>query len=330
MDNVIDVDANVLDWLLEMENPSVRYRTLTELLGRNAADNETAQAKEMIPESTAVRRIMEKMHPDGYWLQKDRYWQKKRPNVSEWVGDGVEYGTYASTHFCLAYLAELGMDKDDTRVRMAAERYLGLQQPDGDFLLHFSCLYGYNIRTFILLGYRDDARVQKTIELMLSTEREDGGYLCEFHEGKYKTRETKSCIRGCVKTLMAFAELPEYQEHKRCRQLVDYFLKREGLFRSSDLIKPINHDVTRTTFPITWRAGLSEILYALSKLRFGADKRLARAWKELEKKRTDEGKYILDWAPSQALLNPGKRGEANKWVTLYALLARKHARQSSM
>jgi hypothetical protein len=49
----------------------------------------------------------------------------------------------------------------------------------------------------------------------------------------------------------------------------------------------------------------------------------------LEKKRTDEGKYILDWTPTQSLLNPGKRGEVNKWVTFYALLAKKHAHLKS-
>ena len=78
MDKSLDMDTNTLDWLLELENPSVRYRTLTELQGRNAAESEAAEIKEMIPESSAVRRIMEKMHPDGYWLQKDKYWQKKR------------------------------------------------------------------------------------------------------------------------------------------------------------------------------------------------------------------------------------------------------------
>jgi hypothetical protein len=32
------VEQSVLDWLLEEENPSVRYRTLTELLDRESDD----------------------------------------------------------------------------------------------------------------------------------------------------------------------------------------------------------------------------------------------------------------------------------------------------
>ena len=124
-----------------------------------------------------------------------------------------------------------------------------------------------------MLGFRQDPRLQKSIDLMLTTERLDGGYLCDLHEGKYKTKAVKSCIRGSVKALLAFSELPEYEDHPRCKVLVEYFLKRDVLFRTSDLEMPINHDVTRTHFPITWRAGLVEMLYALSKLGYGANEK---------------------------------------------------------
>ena len=307
----------VLDWLLEPSNPSVRYRTMTELLDRKKDDVEVVQAREQIGSSQMVTQILSKMHPDGYWLQK-------KPTTNEIVGDGVEYGAYATTHFCLAYLAELGLDRQNPQVSSAADRYLKLQKTDGDFYRHLSCLYGHNIRTFILLGYRQDSRVQKSIDLMLTTERPDGGYLCDLHEGKYKTKVVKSCIRGSVKTLLAFSELQEYWDHPRCQSLVEYFMKRNVLFRTSDLEKAINHDVTRTSFPITWRAGLTEMVYALSKMGYGANDELNRAWEILDNKRDAKGKYRLDWTPTQALLKPGKRGEPNKWVTFYALLSKKY------
>jgi hypothetical protein len=307
----------VLDWLLEKNNPSIRYRTMTELLGISDDDVNVIRTKKQIPASDPVVQILEKMHPDGYWLQKN-------PRSGEIVGDGVKYGAFASTHFCLAYLSELGLDCQHPQVAQAADRYLNLQQEDGDFRRHFSCLYGYNIRTFIRLGLRDDPRVQKSIDLMLSTERPDGGYLCDMHAGKYKNKATKSCIRGSVKVLLAFSELPEYWEHPRCRALSEYFLKRDGIYRTSDLSQPINHDVMRTAFPITWHASLLEILYALSKLGYGDLDNLKRAWQILETKRDGEGRYLLDWSPSQALLRGGRRKAANKWVTFYALLAKKY------
>lgn len=307
---------DVLNWLLEEENPSVRYRTFTELLNRPLDDPEVVRAREQISSSTAVLKILEKMHPDGYWLQK---------NASKgiFVGEGVDYLDFNTTHFCLAYLAELGMTGEHPQMHKAADRYLSLQQDDGDFMRHFSCLYAYNIRTFIRLGYRNDPRVQKTIHLMLGTERPDGGYLCDMHEGKYKTKAVKSCIRGSVKALLAFAELPEYRQHQRCKDLVDYFLQRDCLFRMSDPSQPINDDVISLRFPITWRAGMIEILFALSKLGYGSEKQVSRAWELLEKKKDGEGRYILDWTPSQVqrIFKVGKRNEPNKWITLYALLA---------
>jgi hypothetical protein len=61
------------------------------------------------------------------------------------------------------------------------------------------------------MGFREDERVKKTIGLLLKSGKTDGGYLCDNHEGKYKNRETKSCIHGSLKTLLAFTELLEYQ-----------------------------------------------------------------------------------------------------------------------
>ncbi len=313
----MDGDSEVYQWLLEEDNPSVRYRTLTELLDGSPADPEVVRTKRAILSSKPVMSILARMHPDGYWLYRS-------PRTGAVVGDGVEYGSFVTTHFCLAYLAELGLNKEHPEVHKAANRYLDLQQDDGDFLRHYSCLYAYNIRTFVRLGFRDDPRVQKTIDLLLATTRHDGGYLCDTHEGKYKTKATKSCIRGSVKALMAFAELPEYWRHERCKDLVDYFLRRDCLFRMDDRTKPVNDDVVFTYFPDTWRASVLEIVYALSTMGYGSGEQLLRAWAVLEGKKGAQGRYILDGGtPSQvrSLFNPGKRGEPNKWITFYALLS---------
>lgn len=309
--------TDIIDWLLEADEPSVRYRTLTELLDRAADEAEVTSARNAIAESADAQRIFKKMHPDGYWLQR-------KSSTKEWIGDGVEYGSFATTHFVLSYLSELGFTVEDARVAQAADRYLDLQQADGDFWLHISCLYSYNIRTFIRLGLRDDARVQRTIDLMLDTERADGGYLCDMHEGKYKTRTVKSCVRGSAKALMAFAELPEYREHPRCLALAEYFLERGGAFKNGKPDEPVSDDAVRTSYPIIWRTSITEILYGLAKMGYGQDARLARAWETLEKKRNSQGRYCMDWTTSSALLKAGKPGEANKWITLYALLAQKY------
>jgi hypothetical protein len=309
----------ILTWLLDPSDPSVRYRTLTELLDVPANNPEVIAARQNLAQSAAVIRLFERMHPKGYWLQTN-------PRTQKTVGDGAEYGSFATTHFCLAYLAELGLDRTHPKVELAAERYLGLQQEDGDWYKHFSCLYGYNIRTFIMLGYRKDPRLQRSIELLEKSVRADGGYLCEMHEPKAQPNKTKSCIRGSFKALAAFAEIgPTCWKHQSCRSLIEYFLDRGGIYKRRDPRKLVNKDVQTMIFPFHWRAGLVEVLYHLSRMGYGNEPRLDRAWKLLGSKADREGRFILEWTPTQSLWKVGDRGAANKWMTLYALLALKKA-----
>jgi len=313
--------SDVLDWLLEAENPSVRYRTLTELLDIPSDDPEARQARARIPESKPVRKIFAKMHPDGYWLHRGK-------------GAGIEYAMASSTHFVLAYLAELGLDRQDERIAHVVERYLSLTEPDvpnpqiwqmpPDYANHQSCLYAYNLRTFVMLGYHDAPRIQERIAVLLADERHDGGYLCDRPSFK---ATTKSCIRGSLKALMAFAVLPELWDTLRCRQLVDYFLRRRVLYRTRQPEKLVRDELVRVSFPFVIGGSLLEPLYALSRMGCGQDERLQSAWNILESKRDENGRYILDWKP-KTLLNPGDEGQPNKWATLYACLAAKYREQT--
>jgi hypothetical protein len=307
------MNNNLINQLLKIETPSLSYRILSELFDYEPTHPDVLALKTQISDSKSVKKILNKMHPDGYWLQTN-------PRTKKIVGDGVEYGSFASTHFCLSYLSELGLTREHPLVEKAANRYLNLQKENGDFWNNMSCLTGYNIRTFIKLGFRDDTRLQKSIDLLLATERKDGGYLCEMHEKKSKNK--KSCIRGAAKVLLAFSELPEYWDHLRCKQLIDYFLKRNGVYNSK-LTEFANRDMGVFSFPITWGTSSWEILLALSKMGYGKDERLVDAWKLIEKKQLQNGFYPLDSTPAQSIWKVGGKGEGNPWVTFYVLLAKK-------
>jgi hypothetical protein len=178
----------------------LKYRALTELLDVPLTQKQKKEYEIEISNSDSVRNILSRMHPDGYWLQLD-------PNTKKYIGDGVSYQNFATTHYCLSYLSELGMTKKNAKILVAAERYLNLQSSDGDWHRHFSCYYAYNLKTYIKLGYRNDKRIKRTIELLLASIRFDNGYLCDIHEKPKKI--VKSCIRGSTKALEAFAELGE-------------------------------------------------------------------------------------------------------------------------
>ena len=313
----MNVKRDVIQWLLEEDNPSVRYRTLKEIMDYSDDTPKIVQAKSAILQSHPVQTLLEKMHPGGYWLQKN-------PRTQRVVGDGAEYGSFGTTHFCLSYLSELGITRSHPQVEQAAERYLALQQPDGDWRGHYSCLLGYNIRTFVRLGFQEDKHVLRAMELLDRTCRKDGGFLCDIHERKTRTKPVKSCFRGSVKALLAFSEFPNYWDHPRCKQLVNYFLQRGGIYKSDHQGIPVNRDVQILSFPITWRANSFEVLYALSKMGYGNDERLQDAWSLMEKRADPSGFYRLDWTPSQSPWVVGKRGEEIKWITFYAAAARKY------
>lgn len=323
-------NPQVVDWLLEGTNPSIRYRTLREILDKAPDDPEVLATKAVIPSSPPVAAIFAQMDPAGIWYALA--WRKidvghgviRRKKIQ--IGDGVDYQDFYTTHFNLAYLAELGMDRGDVRIELAVNRYLALQQTDGDFAGHMSCLYAYNLRTLTMLGYGADARVQRIVALLTGAGRGDGGYLCDTLEGKYPDKPTKSCIRGSVKALLAFAEYSQLWDMPACQALVAYFLTRHGLFKSTarHFRKPLLDELGETLFPFTWRATNLEILLALSKMGHGNHPSLRECWAMLARARDEDGRYRLTQMNQCSHFIPTRQGEPCKWITFYALLAQKY------
>jgi len=310
---VESIPENVLHWLVEKENPSIRYRTMKEILNTPSTDEKMTETYQLVLQSSSVQKIKKSMHLEGYWTIK-----KKDGKV---IGEGVEYATFNTTHYVLGFLAELGLTREEPWVELAADRYLSLQASDENFYNYLSCLMGLNLRTFAKLGFGEDPRVKKSLALLESYIRYDNGYLCDLHEGKTKRgRLVKSCYRGSVKALFGLSEFPQVWHKPFVKDLVNYFRKREVLFRTTDQKKLVRKDANLTHFPFTYYAGLIDVLYSLSKMGYGSDKRVRRAWEILEDHKTEEGMYILDWKPNNRYIDPGKRNQPNKWITFYSYL----------
>jgi hypothetical protein len=307
------IPEDVLDWLLEPSNPSIRYRTLVEIQGHAPSNSEVQQAHNEILNWKPVQSIKKAMQPDGFW-------QVKVDN-GKTVGEGTEYRTFNTTHWVLGYLAEYGLTRDEDFIELAANRYLDLQGKDGDFWGHLSCLYGLNLHTFAKLGFGSDPRMQRTLELVFSSIRHDNGYLCDMHAGKKrKGNPVKSCYRGSQKVLFGLGEYPSTWNHPSVRKLVDYFLDRQVLFKMTNPDELVVKNAGALVFPFTYREGLIDVLYPLVKMGYMKHPKMQRAWDLLESKRTPDGKFPLDWMPANKYLNPGKIGEPNKWTTFYAYL----------
>ena len=60
------VNADPTDWLLEKDNPSVQYLTLTEILDIPVNDPHAQKANAAIMETGVVPQILAKQEKDGY------------------------------------------------------------------------------------------------------------------------------------------------------------------------------------------------------------------------------------------------------------------------
>src|SRR4030043_2343519 len=97
--------AYPITWLLEDDNPSVRYFTLVDLLEKADNDLEVMKTKEDIMQKGVVSRILAKQKEEGYWEEAEKFYTAK----------------YKGTVWQILILAELGADGKDSRIRRACE-----------------------------------------------------------------------------------------------------------------------------------------------------------------------------------------------------------------
>lgn len=302
-----------LAWLLDDEEPSVQYRTLTELLGRGADDARVSRARDRIPDSTQVGQLFSALREDGSW----RYAYREQIN---------RYFKYLSAS--LSYAAELGLDAQDDRVARAVDHLFSMQKEDGDFHRHYSCYNGLLLRTLNRLGFAEAEKTCLLRNLVRQSVRHDGGSHCDLRPRRGRAAPTlyKSCIKGALKTLLAFCEDSQLSRTEECDRLVEYFLKRRLIFRTAPSHVPVVRELTKLSFPITYHPSMIEPLYALSLLGHGRRQELDDAWTMLVSKADGDGRLPLERSLNWEHLRCGVRGRQSKWLTLYAGIIEKHRR----
>ena len=202
------IDEQNLDWLLEESEPSIRYRALTELVDFSENEERVSRTRDLIASSAPVELLFSAMEPDGSW----QYQYPHKING---------YFKYLSA--TLSYASELGLDARDERVARAAEHLFSMQKADGDFYRHYSCYNGLLLRSLNRLGFGSDERTCLLRRLVLESIRQDGGYHCDLRPRRGRNAPTahKSCIKGSLKTLLAFSEVPELSQTDVCMRLVE-------------------------------------------------------------------------------------------------------------
>jgi hypothetical protein len=318
------------DWLIEEENPSVRYFTLTELLDKPQTCTEVATAKKEIMTTGVVPKILAKQNNDGSWETPNAFYTAK----------------YKGTSWQLIILAELGADPADQRIKNACEFILKNSQhhESHGFSMAIAaktgggrqsevipCLTGNMVWSLIRLGFLDDFRVQAGIDWITAYQRFDDGVEVAPSGWPYDRYDMcwgkHTCHMGVVKALKALAEIPEAQRTKQVKETigngVEYMLKHHIFKQSHNLNKVSKPGWLHFGFPLMYQDDALEVLGILTKLGYH-DSRMQETVDLVLSKQNMLGRWKLESTfNGRFQTNIEGRGEDSKWVTLNALRALK-------
>ncbi len=313
-----DRDAQVIDWLLEDDQPSVRYHTLVDLLGRKQDDPEVSEAHSRVPRAGWAHDLLRTQKPEGYW-------EAHEPRtVREWVGF-LRFPTFQSSLWKGMVLSDLGLTAADARIRRLADRVFQYLLPLSSPLNLFTeevCVVGNVARMMTRFGYGDDRRVRKLYAWMLEDQREDGGWNCAA--GKPGTLD-------CWEALAAFEAIPKAKRTAAMERAIsrgaEFYLERK-LFEEGRRYAPW----FRFHYPTHYYYDVLVGLDVLTGLGYVGERRLEPALQILREKRRRDGSWVLDQVhPDEgSRSNSGaarrvkplaleRAGEPSKWITLTAL-----------
>ena len=289
------MDQSILTWLLEKENPEVRLRTLKEYEKLPDDDESVIECKKLLLESKTYERGLKKLRTDKPWAKYDA------------IMAFAEWG-----------LTRADIGKDIDQEVFALIESTGFKMLCGEPLL---------LRNLVKLGYGQEDIVKNEIDAVLGLIKEDGGFGCISTNKKINDprKPHKSCARLTVEYLLLAAELHLQGYRMVCEgALTHYFTKRNIFYRTDDMKTPMV-DVMLGTFypPDPIKIGAHQIVYALRVLGCAPESEAMQAgYKVLDQHRLANGRYVLTASKSVPAFKVGNVGEENKWVTLYAYMAR--------
>ncbi len=277
----------VMEWLLEEEQPAIRYLTLTQLLGRPQTDAEVQSARKAIPVRGWAADILARQERGGWWARDDNLYRPK----------------YLSSNWMLLILADLGLTRRESRIRKACELWLErFAKADGGFSMDGAgkshlCVTGNTARALVQFGYVDLPQVESAFEWLALNCDKKGGWSC-FGSGR-----NLDSWEG----LSAFAVYPRSNWTPAMQQAValgaEFFLERE-LYRQGEHYEPWY----RFHYPVHYYYDLLVGLDVLTALGYGGDPRLGHALGVLKNKRRADGRWILD------AVHPDVEGGIAEWL----------------
>lgn len=327
------LDTDVLAWLLEPDaaNPGVCYVALTQLLDRPLTDPQVVAARQAVMNSGPVPAILQAQATEGYWVEP---------------GPGY-YPKYTGTVWQIIFLAQLGADGSDPRVRAGCEYVLdhgrcgyggfsAVDAPAG--MIH--CLQGNLAAALLDLGWWGDERLAVALDWLARSITGAGIAPAEARDAPrryYRSGNSAPgfacsannhlpCAWGAVKAMLALSKVPAAGQTAAIQAALEtgltFLLGRDPATADYPMgyaTKP-SRSWFQFGYPIAYVTDLLQNLEVLTNLGYGRDPRLAAALELLLQKRDGRGRWKMEysyngktWADVEA------KGQPSKWVTLRAL-----------
>lgn len=318
--------ADATPWLLEDNNLSVQYLTLTEILEPSESQPEVQASRKKIMKTGVIPKILVKQSPGGYWEKAEDFYIRTKYKGSVWT---------------FIILAELMADPEDQRIQKACEFILDWSQDkkSGGFSYQGSlkgggyhsgvlpCLTGNMTWGLIRFGHLDDPLVQRAIDWITTYQRFDDGVAKAPEGWPYDRHEQcwgkHTCTLGIVKGLKALSEIPPRKRTKSIKIFIqnaaEFLLKHHVFKKSHNPDRVAKPKWTKLWFPWMWDTDVLEILLILTGLGI-RDKRMQDAVDLILSKQGEQGMWPLeDTYNGRFQVNIEQKGKPSKWITLNAL-----------
>lgn len=290
-----------VDWLLDSDEPAVRFLTRRDLLGESADDD----ALEIVTGSK-VRALLVGQQPAG--------------------GFGVDpYRKWTGAHWRLVALAELAVPLTELRVVAAARHVLdwlthegpvaavplqrswrgspGSTTSDGLPLVH-AAVHGNALGACCRLGLGDDPRARALAEALVRWQWPDGGWNCDERASGRRSSFDESLATAWGLWEYARVTGDAAAEHAAARS-AELFLEHRLLYslgtgrpsgrrRRPPAGRVINPRWLELRYPSYWHYDMLQVLLVLSRMDKLADPRAGDALDELERRRLPDGRWAAD------------------------------------
>ncbi|CAG0928318.1 hypothetical protein TFLX_00840 [Thermoflexales bacterium] len=315
-------------WLLEKDDPGVRYLALRDLMELSPEDRGLRTARRAAHRHGPIAVVLDAMDDEGYWF-------KPGPGYSP---------KYQATVWSFILLAQLGarVEEDKRLARACAYLLDHALAEGGQFSMTgapsgtIDCLQGNLGWALLEVGY-EDSRLEAAFEWMARSVTGEGiapatdrnatlhyyasksgpGFACGYNNHQ-------SCAWGAIKVLLAFSKVPVRQRtplmKRAIKQSVEFLFSVDpamATYPGGTSSKP-SPNWWKLGFPVFYVTDLLQNVESLTALGYGRDKRLANALALIRDKQDDQGRWSLEYE-YRTWVSFGPKRQPNKWVTLRAL-----------